>query len=782
MNMCFIQRSITIFFFIGCLSDIGSLCQAQIDSTWLLKPTSTDWFLAQNWTAGIPNAPADAARLVILNPGQFTVNLSQSPTIGNLNLFGPGQISLLGSSLMLDNSGLTAASIQTFSPSSGAGVAVTISSPLAVATGEQLAIDVAGSTTVAISGISSNSTNVLKTGTGLLTLTAANPNWDGNLDVAGGEVAVNNAAGLGTANGSTTVRNNGKLTLRAPTSEPLNVNDGTIDIKGFTLSSNIQLSGAASILNSLAASGLTGKITGPGDLTLHNDASGAVTVSGSNQYIGHTYLTGGTFIASGPTAFGDAMNGTTIQSGTLTVQAATDEEFTVQAGATLSLASALATYNHAVTLDGGTLILPSSANFVMPIVAASDGGTVQFPSSAVTWTGGSTGPGDLRLNGAGSININSALLHQGGLTINQAKLNVANGYHGDTVVRGNSELNHVDGFGTSPTVTIQNSAQLTLNAVPSSDPNFVVDNGTLAVANFARRINGSLTLKNNSLIRGQAIYNGSVQLQATSGSTILQAGTFNGVMSGAGNVDLAGRNDLPTDNNNVTINGENTYTGTTHVDGIVNANTSQALGATFRGTVVGTNGVLNIDAPSNEPILVTPQGIVNVNARVSRIPQLAQDDSPTVFRGTQTVVLNVPGTFGQHYDVNEGVLQIKANTSIDSLTVRNDGQLIVSNGVLTTHADIGLEMGEVEGSIIGAPAIRKTTNEFAQLGELPGFDGDVIVEKGVLQIDSGNALGTRAGSTRVEGNRDAVLIARGETTIQDDIFLNNASGIDGTGG
>src|SRR3989442_1367948 len=91
MNMRFIQPCITTLLFLSCLSEIGGHCQAQIDSTCLLTPTSTDCFLAQNWTNGIPNATGDTARLVITNPGQFTVNLSQSPTFGNLDFFGSGQ-------------------------------------------------------------------------------------------------------------------------------------------------------------------------------------------------------------------------------------------------------------------------------------------------------------------------------------------------------------------------------------------------------------------------------------------------------------------------------------------------------------------------------------------------------------------------------------------------------------------------------------------------------------------------------------------------------------------
>jgi autotransporter-associated beta strand protein len=142
----------------------------------------------------------------------------------------------------------------------------------------------------------------------------------------------------------------------------------------------------------------------------------------------------------------------------------------------------------------------------------------------------------------------------------------------------------------------------------------------------------------------------------------------------------------------------------------------------------------------------------------------------------------VPATYHQHCDLNEGVLEVKANTTIDSLEIRNGGSLVSNQGTLTTSREISLQMGNVEGHIVGADAIRKTTNEYAHLGSLPGFAGNIYLEKGVLQIDSGDAFGTTAGATHVQGSRDAALIARGASVINDDIFLNNATGIDYAGG
>ena len=51
-----------------------------------------------------------------------------------------------------------------------------------------------------------------------------------------------------------------------------------------------------------------------------------------------------------------------------------------------------------------------------------------------------SGPGNLRLKGY--VNVNAPLAHQGSLTIDQAQLNTANSYTGDTFVDGGNGAQH----------------------------------------------------------------------------------------------------------------------------------------------------------------------------------------------------------------------------------------------------------------------------------------------------------------------------------------------------
>lgn len=761
-----------------------SPCRGQT-SAWLINTGSGNWFDASHWDNGVPNGAGVIAKL----PGNstFAVQLNQQATVGQLIFTGPRQTNLSGTGqLVFDRPGSDPALIQATASSTGAAITAAIDNPLSIAAGEQLWIDLDAPTTLALSGaITSSNGHVTKAGLGTLTLSGNSAAWNGKLTVSAGRTIIASGGALGTTVGNTLVSSGGILTLQSATLESMDLNGGTLETStasAVVLSNPIHLIGNGTINNvsSTAGATLNNLIDGGGDLTVKNSAATAMIIGGANTYSGQTFVSGTSFRATTGTAFGDATAGTTLQSGALSVEASTSELFTVTGGA-LSLVAATASYNKPVTLNGGTLKLPSVATALpTPVVAGSAGGIVQFAGTA-NWSGGSSGAGNLQLTG--TVAVNAALNHQGSLAFQSATLNVANSYQGETIVTGDSAVNHVDALGTSPTVRIRQLSTLTLNVVPSNDPDFVLESGSVRFNDLSRPINGDITFKggNPPSVYGQTTYNGNIHADQTSGSGYLRAGTFNGVISGTGNLDFAALNGLPTDNYNVTLNGESTFTGTSRIDGIVHSNSPHALGSWDRGTFVGNNGVLNLNAATSERVLVSTGGRVNINATVTPLPVLVQDFSSTIFRGTQTVAVNVPNIYHQHYDVNQGLLEINANTTVDSLSIRNGGKVLVNQGVLTTAAPIDLHNGDLAGRIVGASSIRKHTNEFAHLGDLPGFAGDIIVEKGVLQIDAGS-LGTATGVTRVQGTRDAALVARGDSTIMDDVFLNNATGIDYQGG
>ncbi|MCC7086304.1 MAG: hypothetical protein IT427_14975 [Pirellulales bacterium] len=348
--------------------------------------------------------------------------------------------------------------------------------------------------------------------------------------------------------------------------------------------------------------------------------------------------------------------------------------------------------------------------------------------------------------------------------------NVANTYGGPTEIRrGTLSINHVDALGSGNAPLEMLGGALELHEVPQRE----IHVGDASMTNFRsdQPLNRDVRIKWGT-IRGTGVYNGSIHLDAGIGGASLLGGTFNGVISG----------DNPVVFSLVNLNAENTFTNIAKINGPVFANTPQALGSALRGTVVVGNGLLTINAATAEHIHVGSGGRVVLNTAVARLPQFVGPTQNPGY-GEQHVEIHTPSSYHQFYDVNHGYLEIMEDSTIDSLVVRQKGTIVVApNRSLQTNAPLELQQGEINGRITGASAIRKSTGQLGALTNLGDYPGRIDIEKGVLQVDSDSSLGAPSGGTYVNGSRDAVLKAIGELTIHDDVYLNNATGIEHTGG
>ena len=157
-------------------------------------------------------------------------NSTQPATVGQLDLFGLGQVNITGSVLLIfDRPGSDPALLQTV-PSSGVGVAGSISNPISFSASEQLSIVVGTQTSLALNGaIGATAGDITKSRSGSLSLGMANTGWAGRLFIIGGSVDVLNSAGLGTTNGlpvSRTHRFGGTVLALRKLVSPLNVRSG----------------------------------------------------------------------------------------------------------------------------------------------------------------------------------------------------------------------------------------------------------------------------------------------------------------------------------------------------------------------------------------------------------------------------------------------------------------------------------------------------------------------------------------------------------------------------
>ncbi len=735
-------------------------CLAQ-SSSWQIGTSSGDWFDATHWNNGVPNGPGAIA--ILPGSSSFHVQANQPFTLGELDFTGPLQTNVFGTGqLVFDQPGAGSALIRADSGASGAAINATISIPLSIAAGETLAIDLAAPTTLSLGSIVAGSGNVIKTGLGTLMLAGSSPMWDGTFSITSGRAVLSGASALGSTVGNTTVSGGAILTLQSSTAEPIELNSGTMQVNttaAITLSNPIQLTGNGTISNAstTVATTFNNVVSGTGDATFQNSASAAMIIGGNSTYTAHTYVSGTSFRATSSSAFGDSSNGTTLQSGTLSVEALTDELFTV-AGGTLTFTSALASYNHAVTVDGGTLSLPGVATALnVPVIAGPNGGRVQFVGTG-NWTGGSSGTGNLQL--VGSVNVNGSLSHSGSLTIDRAKLNTANSYQGDTIVTGASELDNAGGFGSSPAVHIRNNGALTLNVQPNVSPQYFVEQGTLTFANPTQPVTAPITLGGSTANNGGAaalvgpgVFNGPIHLDpAGVNNQRITNATLNGQINGDGALKLSGT---------VNVNAANDFRGWTEVtDGTVTINNPAALnlGAT---SVSGGHLVLNVPANGN---VITNQS----------------------FSTTGTVTFNAPQNYNGAWVVNAGAIEAAAQVGMPNLIGLGGTIRGIGSGTFRLDGDMtALRSTAIEGGISGSGNIDFSGAELRVAQNLSNFTGAFNIHTGLLSIgylSSGFTAPTTLNSASDINIYDEATLNLPNATsstgnvIPNNIFLHNAHG------
>lgn len=746
------RRAATLVTFLVTVLAIGATTgHAQITSTWLTNVNSGSWFTASNWDNGIPNAAGDTARF----PANLSrsIQLTQQATVGQLDLFGLDQVNITGTGLLVfDRPGSDPALLQTV-PASGVGVAGLISNPISIAANEQLSIVVGQLTSLALNGaISASSGDITKSGKGLLSLGAGSAGWAGRLFITGGTVDALNAAGLGTTAGNTVVSNGAFLILRTSSSEPLEFDAGTVTTNAtsaVTMTSPISLTGSGTIRNLSASQGATwsGVISGAGSLALQNSSSTATVISGTNTYTGRTFVTEGNIRATNTNSFGSASEGTTIQGGTATVEALTDEEFLVTGG-TLSFTAAAANYSHTVSLNGGTLNLPTVVGLPTPVVVGSAGGSVQLNSVGTTWAGGASGTGNLQINGQGIVT--GPLNHQGSLTVASIKLNAASGYQGETIVTGGAELNHVNGLGSSPKVRIRNFGSMKLNVMPSNNPEYVVESGTLTFVNPAQPISTSITLggatsgtTGEAILAGPAIYNGPIYLVPDGVfRQRISSGTVNGGISGRGNLQL----------NSVDLNSANDIYGWIEVTaGTVNVNHADALNGAMTSV---SNGRLNLNVPTTGNV-ITNEGS----------------------SATGTVAFNAAQNYADPWVVNAGTIEASATVGMSKLIVLAATVRGIGGGSFRLDGDMNVvRSGAIEGGISGNGDVHLNGYQLSLGQNLTNFTGDFHVHTGTMNIGylaSGSTSPTTLNPETEIHVYDGGTVGWANGTSSDDVIITN---------
>ncbi|RYD84089.1 MAG: PEP-CTERM sorting domain-containing protein, partial [Verrucomicrobiaceae bacterium] len=602
-------------------------------------------------------------------------------------------------------------------------------------------------------GVISGTGSITKSGTGTLTLAAANT-YSGGTTLAAGRLNVNTATALGsgaiTFTGGTLDNTSGAaLTLTSNNAQ--NWNGDFI----FLGTQNLNLGTGAVALNgnrSVTVSGSTltvGGIISGTDSSLTKAGAGTLVLTGANTYTGGTTINGGTLQAGTPAVLPS--------SGIVSVGAE----------GTLSLAGTGGPVTYAQALSGtGRVLLTTSGAGDTYLSGVSTGFT-----------------GTLELSGTGGNKLNASNLKIGP----SALIKINSG--GQLFTSGANLANPIQVLGTGNT---ENRGGIRLN------------NGTLS---------GAITLLGNTTIAGEGgTITGTITGTAAAGETqtltlgtgTSSGGTFNGIISdGSGGGKLAVTSSNGTNN----LGGINTYSGATSVQGtstlnltgsIANSALSMAAGTTLRGegtaASLTTAGALNLTIDPSTTGAFTSTGALALGGNVAvTLNGAAVPAAPFVvlnhggtsatnanftllnsvnFRapaftvGATNVTLSLgnmdltwTGTSGSDWNVN-GTANWKDAASVpqkffysDAVTFNDapgSDQTVtlaaaVQPGSITVDNNTAAYTIVANGSnvIAGGSLIKTGTGVLTMAGNTANtFAGGTTIEEGTISIEHGASLGT----------------------------------------
>jgi fibronectin-binding autotransporter adhesin len=417
-------------------------------------------------------------------------------------------------------------------------------------------------TSTIFSGVLQNGSGTVaftKSGTGTLTLSGSNT-YSGLTTINAGILDIQNANGLGTTAGSTTVVAGATLQLQSGISlggEPLTLN-GT----GY--------SGNGAMRNLSGNNSYAGSITLGSASTISSDA-GTLTLSGGITNGGFT----STFMGAGNIFEGGIVSGsggvTKNGAGTLTLGGANTYlgNTTINGGTVaVSTDGNLGALSSAITVNAGTLEIATGFSTSRAISLGNSASTFQVDAGQIfTVNLAITGTGTLNKTGAGTMVLSAVNLFSGGTSV------------------------------------IAGTLQLGANDRLLSSAGLTIGGGTFDLQTF-NQTTGAVTLSSGSIT-------GTGTATVTGSSYDLQSGTVTARLAGNGTV-------TKTTTGTVTLSGSNTFSGSTTISaGTLQVNTNNALGTAASGTTVASGAVLtlnNVNYSTAEPLTLNGTGISNGGA------------------------------------------------------------------------------------------------------------------------------------------------------------------------
>ncbi len=635
---------------------------------------------------------------------------------------------------------------------------------------------------------------------------------DGILMTTGGSTFYSNISGLTVENADVTSSDAAALhvdkntvietpitltdsTLTGSTAIKLD-NAATVEAKNTTLNGNIEAGSTVSALSLAEKSSLQGSVNG---------LNSSLSLDDTSLWNMTDPSTVGNLTNDGGITLGNASGST----GTLLT---VDNTLTLQDGsqinATLDTANSSPIIKAAnVTLDG-TLNLSSTATFVAPETDEHFGSVTLIDSQTAITTDfdsvtldadTSAMPDYLTINAGVDANDNTNYELSTGLSW-YAGANSARAAHGtftvdaDSTFTVTSELDETTATSNwnGSKLTKQGDGTLILSNTGNDYGDTVIDGGILAAKDAASIGTGDVTiaesatlalsqgtLDNNVTGEGQIVKSGSDELIVTgdnnySGGTTITGGTLtadhadslgtgaianSGVLQvGEGELEntLSGAGSLvKTGTGELTLSGDNSYSGTTTITGgTLTADHADSLGT---GTIANS-GVLQVGEGELENTLSGSGSLVKT--------------------GTGELTLSGDNTYSGGTTIDDGVLIADNADSLGTGAIANNGVLQVGEG-------------ELKNTLSGTGSLVKIgTGELTLNGD-NDYSGGTTIDDGVLIADNADSLGTGAVANNgvlqvgegelkntLSGTGSLVKIGTGELTLSGDNTYSGGTTID----
>jgi fibronectin-binding autotransporter adhesin len=649
--------------------------------------------------------------------------------------------------------------------------------------------------------------SLTKTGAGTLTLTNAN-NYSGGTTISAGTLQIGNGGTSGFIFGDVT--NNGTLAFnRSDTMTFPGVISGTGAVQQNGTGTTVLLSdsnysggttisaGTLQLGNGGTSGSIIGDVTNNGTLAFNRSSaftfggvisgagaiqqigSGVTTLTGTNSYTGTTTVAAGTLIvngdqtaATGATTVntGATIGGTGIIGGDVTVLdggtlapgnvGTTPGTLNIKGSLNLNQASNL-NYNFGqanvvggplndLTTVGGNLTLDGKLNVDLTPGGSFDPGIYRV----ISYNGALTNHGlDIASLPPGTppntFFVQTSVAQQVNL-VNTAGLQLTF-WDGDAGPKNNGAVNGGNGTwqnaGVQDNWTEQSGA---LNA-PWQDSGFAVfmaTPGTVAVDNG----NGAVRATGMQFASGGYVIQGGVLTLVGSPSSTIRVG--DGTAAGAGytaTIDsvLDGATQLvKTDLGTLILNGANTYSGGTAINGgVLQVSNDGNLGATTGGLTF-TGGTLRLGASFDigAPRAITlnaPGGTIDTQAFQSTVGQGITGAGALTKTGTGTLTLTGANTYSGGTTVSAGTLQLGNGGTSGSIVgnVTNNATLAFNRSDTFTYAGVISGTGAAQQNGTGTTVLTGTNT----------YAGGTTISAGTLQLGNGGTSGSITGNVTNNG-------------------------------